>query len=186
MDDILIFSQTKEKHLRHLKNVLERLQQEKLLINMKKCSFMKSELVYLGFVMFKDGLKTDLEKIEAIVNWPSLKNKFDVRSFHGLNIFYRKFVRNFSGICAPIIDTIMKNRNPFYWTTVAKKKNQLLKEKITEKPVLKLLDFNQHFQVRCDARGTSIGVVLRQEDKHVAYFSEKINEAKHKYSSYDK
>jgi len=105
-----------------LKYVLERLQQEKLLINMKKCSFMKSELVYLGFVIFKDGLKMDLEKIEAIVNWPSLKNIFEVRSFHGLNIFYRKFIRNFSGICPPIIDTITKNRKPFYWTTVAKKK----------------------------------------------------------------
>jgi len=68
LDDILIFSQTKEDHLRHLKYVLERLQQEKLLINMKKCSFMKSELVYLGFVISKDGLKMDMEKIEAIVN----------------------------------------------------------------------------------------------------------------------
>ena len=52
--------------------------------------------------------------------------------------------------------------------------------------MLKLPDFNQPFQVRCDASGTSIGVALRQEDKLIAYFSEKINESKHKYSSYDK
>ena len=57
LDDILIFNQTREENLRHLKYVLERLQQEKLLINMKKCSFMKNELEYLGFVISKDGLK---------------------------------------------------------------------------------------------------------------------------------
>ena len=65
-------------------------------------------------------------------------------------------------------------------------KNQLLKKKITKKPVLKLPDFNQPFQVRCDASGTAIGAVLSQEDKPVAYFSEKLNESKQKYSFYDK
>ena len=121
LDDILIFSQTREEHLRHLKYVLEILQQEKLLINMNKCSFMNNELVYLGFVISRDGLKMDPEKIEAIVNWSSHKNIFEVRSFHGLASFYRKFIRNFSGICAPIIDTIKKDRKPFYWTATTKK-----------------------------------------------------------------
>ena len=87
LDDILIFSQTREEHLRHMKYVLEILQQAKLLINMNKCSFMKNELVYLGFVISKDGLKMDPEKIEAIVNWSSPKNIFEVRSFHGLANF---------------------------------------------------------------------------------------------------
>lgn len=186
LDDILVFSQTREEHLRHLKYVLERLQQEKLLINMKKCSFMKSELVYLGFVISKDGLKMDPKKVEAIVNWHSPKNIFEVRSFHGLASFYRKFIKNFSGICAPIIDTIKKDRKPFVWTAVAKKKIQLLKKKITEKPVLKLPDFDQLFQVTCDASGIAIGAVLSQEDKPIAYFNEKLNESKQKYSSYDK
>ena len=87
LDDILIFSKTREENLIHLKYVLERLQQEKLLINMKKCSFMKNELVYLGFVISRDGLKMDPEKIQAIVNWSSPKNIFEVRSFHGLASF---------------------------------------------------------------------------------------------------
>ena len=59
LDDILIFSQNKEEHSRHLKCVLEKLQQEKLLVNLKKCSFMKYELVYLGFFISKYGLKKD-------------------------------------------------------------------------------------------------------------------------------
>ena len=71
LDDILIFSQSKEEHLSHLRCVLEKLQLEKLLVNIKKCSFMKSELVYLGFVVSKDGLKMDPKKVQAIVDWPS-------------------------------------------------------------------------------------------------------------------
>ena len=64
----------------------------------------------------------DPEKIEAIVNWPSPKNIFEVRSVHGLASFYRKFIWNFSGICAPIFDTIKKNRKPFYLTVSAEEK----------------------------------------------------------------
>ena len=66
MDDILIYSQSKEEHLRHLKYVLQKLHQENLLVNMKKCTFMKKELVYLGFVVSDEGLKMDPEKVEAI------------------------------------------------------------------------------------------------------------------------
>jgi hypothetical protein len=66
LDDILIFSKTKGEHLRHLKLVMRRLQQEKLLINIKKCSFMKTKLTYLGFVISSNELKMDLEKVREI------------------------------------------------------------------------------------------------------------------------
>ena len=111
---------------------------------------------------------------------------FEVRSFHGLASFYRKFIRNFSGICAPILDTMKKERKPFKWTVTVEKGFKLLKEKITERPILSLPDFNKLFSVRCDASGYAVGGVLSQNDKPVAYFSEKLNEAKQKYSTYDK
>jgi hypothetical protein len=186
LDDILVFSKTREEHVRHLKLVMKKLHEEKLLINMKKCFFMKKELIYLGFIISQEGLKMDLEKVKAISDWSSPRNLFEVRSFHGLASFYRKFIRNFSGICAPILDIVKKEKQPFKWTVATEKGFKLLKEKITEKLVLALLDFNKLFSVRCDASGNSIGGVLNQDDKPVAYFSEKLNEAKQKYSTYDK
>jgi hypothetical protein len=88
LDDILVFSKTVAEHIKHLATVMQRLQQEKLLINMKKSSFMKTELIYLGFVISTDKLRMDPDKVGVIKNWPSPKNIFEVRSFHGLASFY--------------------------------------------------------------------------------------------------
>jgi hypothetical protein len=186
LDDILIFNKTKAKHLKHLAIVMRRLQQEKLLVNMKKCSFMKTELIYLGFVISVNELKMDPEKVEVIKNWPSPRNVFEVRSFHGLASFYRKFIKNFSGISTTMMDTMKKRHKVFHWTTEAQKSFNLLKRKITEQPVLVLLDFQKTFQVKCDASGYAVGGVLSQDDRPVAYFSEKLDDAKLKYSTYDK
>ena len=119
--------------------------------------------------------------MQEIIDWPSPRNIFEVRSFHGLASFYRKFIKNFSGICASIVETIKKDRQPFQWTAEAEKSFQFLKKKITEQPVLKLPDFNHPFQVKCDSSGVAIRAMLSQEERPIAYFSEKMNDAKLKY-----
>jgi hypothetical protein len=186
LDDRLISSKTEIKHLKHLATVMRRLHQEKLLINMKKSTFMRPELIYLGFVISANEMKMDPDKVEVIKNWPSPKSIFEVRSFHGLASFYRKLIRNFSRISAPMIDMVKKRHKSFHWTEEVEKSFNLLKRRITEQPISVLLDFSKTFQVKCDASGFAIGEVLIQDDRLIAYFSEKMNESKIKYSTYDK
>jgi hypothetical protein len=160
LDDILIFNMTKEEHLKHLTPVMERLQQEKLLINIKKSSFMKKELIYLGFVISSNKLKMDPKKVRAIGEWSSLSNRFEVRSFHGLMSFYRKFIINFNGMCAPMLDTVKKKHKSLSWTKEDEIFFKVLKEKIKEQPIQVFPDFGKTFQVRCDASGLAIGAIL--------------------------
>jgi hypothetical protein len=74
---------------------------------------MKTKLMYLGFVISSNELKMDPEKVRDIREWPSPRSVFEVISFHGLERFYRNFFRNFSSICAPILDTIKKEHGYF-------------------------------------------------------------------------
>ena len=141
LDDILIFSKTLDEHLLHIRRVLERLKEEKMFINLKKCSFVKKELVHLGFVVSPKGLKMDPKKVRAILEWPTPRSATEVRSFHGLVSFYKNFIKNFSGICAPLTETIRGDRKEFKWTTIAARSFELLKKKVTEQPVLALPDF---------------------------------------------
>jgi hypothetical protein len=140
----------------------------------------------LGFVIFANELKMDSEKIKVIKDWPSPKSMFEVRSFHGLASFYSKFIRNFSGISALMMDMVNKRHKSFHWTEEAEKSFNLLNKKIIEQPILVFPDFSKTFQVRCDASGFSIGAVLIQDNWLVAYFSEKLNEENIKCSTYVK
>jgi hypothetical protein len=131
LDDILIFSKTEERYLRHLNIVMRRLQQEKLLINLKKPYFMKTKLIYLGFVISLNELKMDTEKVKEIKEWSLPRNIFEVRRFHGLSSFYRMFIRNFNGICASMMETVKKRNTNFHWIEEVDKSFKLLKEKRT-------------------------------------------------------
>jgi hypothetical protein len=128
----------------------------------------------------------DPSKVEVIKNWPSPRNILEVRRFHGLASFYRNFIKNFSGISVAMMETFKKRHKSFHWTAEAEKSFNLLKQKIMEQLVLVFPDFQKTFQVKYDVRGYAIGAVLSQEDKPIAYFSEKMDEAKLKYSTYDK
>jgi hypothetical protein len=186
LDDILIFSKTEVEHLKHLAPVMRRLQQEKLLINVKKSSFMRTKLIYLGFFISVNELNMDPERVNAIKNWPSSKNVFEDRIFHGLASFYRKFILNFSGISAPMMDTVKKIHKSFHWMEEAEKSFNLLKKRMTEQLILAFLDFSRTFQVRCDTSGFAIRAVFSQYDRTITYFNEKLNEVNIKYSTYDK
>ena len=117
----------------------------------------------MRFVISAEGLKMDPEKVRAILGWPTPRSAIEVRFFHGLVGFYKKIISDFSSICGPLTETIRGDRKEFKWTIGVDKSFNLLKEKVTEQPVLALPDFNKVFQVDCDAGGTVIGAILSQE-----------------------
>jgi hypothetical protein len=99
---------------------------------MNNSSFMKTELIYLGFVISSNELKMDPKKVKEIKEWSSPRNIFEVRRFHRLASFYRKFIRKFCGISAPVMDIVKKRHKSFHWTEEAEKSFKLLKKRIPE------------------------------------------------------
>nr|CAD1823400.1 unnamed protein product [Ananas comosus var. bracteatus] len=182
-DDILIYSTSPETHIDHLRQVLQTLRDNSLYLNLKKCTFLTDSLTFLGYVVSTEGIKVDPVKIEAIQNWPTPKTITEIRSFHGLASFYRRFIRNFSSLIAPITDCLKGGK--FTWTSEAEKSFQLVKDKLTKAPVLALPDFEKVFEIDCDASHIGIGGVLSQEKRSIAFFSEKLNDARARYSTYD-
>jgi len=105
------------------------------------------------------GVQVGDEKIKSIRDWPIPKNVNDVRSFHGLASFYRRFVKDFSTIASPLNDIVKKNME-FKWENEQEKAFNILEEKLTNAPILTLPKFSKYFELESDASNVGIGVVM--------------------------
>ena len=150
-DDILIYSKSEDEHIDHLRSVLTVLRDHKLYANLQKCIYMSKQLLFLGFVVSGDGITVDEGKVKAIREWPTPKSVTELRSFLGLASFYRRFIRHFSTIAAPLTECLKKGK--FMWNEDAETGFALLKERLCSAPVLALPDFDKLFTVDCDASG---------------------------------
>ncbi|KAJ0082796.1 hypothetical protein Patl1_12023 [Pistacia atlantica] len=169
-DDILIYSKSLGEHVKHLQVVLGTLRSHQLYAKESKCKFGCHEVEYLGHLISKDGVKADPHKISAMQQWPLPRNLKALRGFLGLTGYYRKFVKNYGAIAAPL--TALLRKNAFLWTSNAQEAFERLKASMASPPVLSLPNFSKKFVVECDALGEGLGAMLMQEGKPIAYFSQ--------------
>ena len=116
-DEILIYNKAWEEHLQHLEIVLKTLQEQFLYAKMSKCEFGMKVILYLGHIIGQYGVKVHMEKIRAILEWPSPKNITKLRGFIGICTYYRKFVKWFSKLNSPLTD--LTKKDSFKWNEEA-------------------------------------------------------------------
>jgi len=158
-NDILVYSRDLDDHLGHLRKVLLVLRKHTLFANIDKCTFCVDSVVFLGFLISKNGVHVDLEKIKAIQEWPTPKSVGDIKSFHGLASLYRRFVPNFSTLAMPHKELVKKNV-AFTWGERQEQAFALLKEKLTKAPVLAIPIFSKTLKLECDSSSVGVGAVL--------------------------
>jgi hypothetical protein len=185
LDDILIFSKSREEHIEHVKKVLDVLRKEQLFLKLSKCEFGKTSLIYLGRMGGGGELKIDPSKVKVILEWSRPNNVTEVRSFLGAAQYWRKFIANFSSIAAPLHAVTSVNQG-FQWGGKQQQAFDTLKEKISSAPVLALPNLRQPFEIQTDASNYAMGAVLLQYGKPICFHSETFNGAVINYPTYDK
>ena len=135
LDDILVFSNTWDEHIKHVKKVLDVLQRENFYVKPSKCEFGRTSLNYLGYIVGGGELKIDPSKVEVIVNWPKPKTATEVRSFLGAAQYWRKFIANFSLIATPL-HALTSVKHVFQWGGKQYNALDTLKERINTTLVL--------------------------------------------------
>ena len=135
IDDILVYLKDQEEYDTHLRVVLETLRNEQLYAKLSKCEFWLREVSFLRHIISEEGIRVDPKKIEVIIEWIPPRNVTKVRSFIGLAGYYRRFVKGFSMIVAPMIRLLQKNVR-FEWSDKCQASFEKLKTFLTEAPVL--------------------------------------------------
>ena len=186
LDDIVVFSPTFEQHITDLTEVFDRIAKAKLKIKPPNCSFAKSGISYLGFIISPKGVECDPANTEKVANFCEPRNRKDVRSFLGLTSYYRKFIRNYAFIAKPLYH-LTKDDTEFSWGEAQQIAFEALRSALISPPVLAFPDFEKEFMVTTDASGYGIGCVLKQVDENkrervIAYASRVLSEIEQRYS----
>ena len=189
LDDILVFSQTKEEHFEHIRTALGRLRDAKIYAQLYKCEFFKDKVEYLGFDVSARGVQPSPDKVRAVVEWPKPSSVKDVRSFLGLAGFYRRFIKNFSLKARPLTE-LTRDDAVWRWEEPQEMAFKTLKRSLVTAPVLHMPNFDLPFVLTTDASAMSVGGILEQDFgsglQLVAYESKKLSPTEMRYSAYER
>jgi hypothetical protein len=184
IDDILIYSKSREEHEEHLRIVLSILRKHQLFAKFKKCEFWLDKVAFLGHVVTKEGIAVDPGKMEVVVNWVRPSNAHEVQSFLGLAGYYRRFVEGFSRLAAPLTRLTKKNKK-FQWSEECEQSFQELKQHLVTAPVLTLPSGSDGFVIYSDASRKGLGCVLMQQGKVITYASRQLKTYERNYPTHD-
>lgn len=191
LDDILIFSESRELHQEHVRRVLGRLRLHSLYAKAEKCEFEQQSIQFLGLIISATGIKMDPQMVSAVLDWPLPLDKKGIQRFVGFANFYRKFIRGFSAIIAPITQ-LTKQNTRFSWNQLAQDAFENLKRLFTSAPILSHPEPSLPFILEVDASEIAVGAILSQrkgskEIMHpVGFFSRKLSPAERNYDVGDR
>lgn len=190
IDDVLIYSDTLEEHRVHVMKVLTALGDAGLQLDIDKCEFEVTETKYLGLIISRDGVKMDPAKVQSILEWQKPTHIKDVQAFLGFANFYRRFIKDFSKMAAPLNALTCKGKD-FEWTSDCQGAFNQLKLAFTTAPVLRHFDPSREIIIETDASDyVSAGVLSQRDDDGmlhpVAFFSKKHSAQELNYEIYDK
>jgi hypothetical protein len=190
LDDILIFSKTRDDHVNHICEVLKHLKENHLYCQLEKCSFFLPEVDYLGIIASGEGIWVDPTKVAQAVDWPVPKNVKNVQEFLGFANFYRRFIVNYSKIAHPLFDLLHKDQS-WKWTPREEKALDDMKSALQSAPVLIQPDPYKEFFLECDTSDFATGTILSQKRSDgklhpVAFLSKSLSPAEKNYDIFDK
>ena len=184
LDDIIVFSSTWEEHLARLLEVFERLRHAKLKLGAVKCTFAAKEVSYLGHRVTEEGLLPDPSLLAAIREIPPPKTATEVRSFLGLTGYYRRYVKGFAAIAAPL-HALTRKDAVFHWSEDCQTAFNQLKTRLTTSPITAFPDFSQAFRLYTDASTAGLDVILAQvrdgKERIICCASRALNKAEKSY-----
>ncbi|CAM8926119.1 unnamed protein product [Rhodiola kirilowii] len=189
MDDVTIYGDTFDACLNNLSMVLARCVSMNFVLNYEKCHFMVTHGVVLGYVVSQEGIEVDKVKIDLIMTLPYPSTVRDIKSFLGHAGFYRRFIKDFSKKALPL-STLLQKEVPFEFTKTCKEAFDELKKALTSTPIIQTPDWEQPFEIMCDASDFAVGAVLGQRfDKKavvIYYASRTLDSAQRNYSTTEK
>ena len=186
IDDIFIYSQNPVEHEQHVRQVLQRLMENRLFVKAEKCVFHAPSVTFLGFIIGQGVLEMDPAKVAAVAEWSAPSSRKQLQRFLGFANFYRRFIRSYSNIAAPLT-ALTSTSLPFRWSSTAETAFNHLKHRFVSAPVLSHPDTNLQFVVEVDASDTGVGAILSQRSPSdgklhpCAFFSRRLTPPERNY-----